>query len=644
MTSTPREIGTLIVVVLKANHLPNKRHIGKQDPYCVVTVNGDKRRTKAIKRGGQHPEWDEEIRFTLYEDTDDILERTLNADGTPPPPPPKDDRQGPKKIKGGKAMHMACFADDPREPDLIGETHVDLTEVLTKGETDDWFDLSHKDRFAGKVYLELTFWSNEKPPEKKTAPKAQKANKEYGGRGSFIPLGEGPASLAARPGSGARATSMHVNACAPDSISSSFRGSTSMANLDLYIAPYEQAADTPPVEALVDSFGRMALPNPHQRESFPPPQNGDGSHMQRQSSRMVSMSAMPPFHAENPNVYPHGRPLTPPGQASSFNTQYAPPPANGYIRHTGRGPRYSIPTSSSGFMPLPSSSSLVAGTESTIGGPPPSHIQVPFPSHFTGYAPSPSPAPNIPMSAAAPAPYASQFAPSPQPYPYQQYPPAPPATAPPLLQYPGQPPLPPPSVPPPAASAPPQTYDQYPPQPFSDGGGVSPHGAGSRPLPVNPQGYQQAGPQPPYPMGTTPAPSLTSMPTSGSYVAPQPMPPPPPSMPPSGSYVAQQGYAYQDVPPPPPLPVMSGPPQPLTHSGLARRRSSLPVPPGFGQQPAFVPMPPPPPTPGESPYDQSQQPPPQPPSHLPPSGSGLFPGPPPPLPVSLQQAQAQWAQ
>ena len=35
-------------------------------------------------------------------------------------------------------MKIACYADDPREPDLIGETEVDLTEVLTKGETDGW--------------------------------------------------------------------------------------------------------------------------------------------------------------------------------------------------------------------------------------------------------------------------------------------------------------------------------------------------------------------------------------------------------------------------------------------------------------------------------------------------------------------------
>ena len=102
----------------------------------MVTVNGEKRRTKAIKRGGQHPEWDEEIRFTLIEDTDDSLPRVTNgSDGVPPPLPPKDGPSS-RKIKGGTMMKLACYADDAREPDLIGEANVDLTEVLTKGETD----------------------------------------------------------------------------------------------------------------------------------------------------------------------------------------------------------------------------------------------------------------------------------------------------------------------------------------------------------------------------------------------------------------------------------------------------------------------------------------------------------------------------
>lgn len=106
-------------------------------------MNEEKRRTKAIKRGGQHPEWDEEFRFTVYEATDDELAMNSQLTDTPPPPPPKKGR--PKKIKGGNSMRLQCYADDPREPDLIGEAVVDLTEVLTKGETD------------GKLGLALVF-------------------------------------------------------------------------------------------------------------------------------------------------------------------------------------------------------------------------------------------------------------------------------------------------------------------------------------------------------------------------------------------------------------------------------------------------------------------------------------------------------
>lgn len=116
-------------------NLPNKRHIGKQDPYCLVELNGEKRRTKVIKRGGQHPEWDEEIRFTLYEDVA-ANPPPATQDGAPPPLPPKKSSKDMSDIQGGKFMSLACYAQDLKEPELIGETQVDLTEVLTKGETD----------------------------------------------------------------------------------------------------------------------------------------------------------------------------------------------------------------------------------------------------------------------------------------------------------------------------------------------------------------------------------------------------------------------------------------------------------------------------------------------------------------------------
>ena len=159
MKTIGREIGTLVVVVLKAvcdfnlstpfgyssllthnlqKNLPNKRNIGKQDPYCLVTLNDEKQKTKADKRGGQHPEWDQELRFTLFEDIEDGFGCPADGDGSPPPLPPKTPK-GPPRIAGGKFMKVTCFADDARDPTQIGETNVDLTEVLTKGETDGAF-------------------------------------------------------------------------------------------------------------------------------------------------------------------------------------------------------------------------------------------------------------------------------------------------------------------------------------------------------------------------------------------------------------------------------------------------------------------------------------------------------------------------
>ena len=131
--------------VLQRN-LPNKRHIGKQDPYCTVILDGEKRRTKAIKRGGQHPEWDEEIRFTLYEDEPSTAAGTATGGDVPPTPPKKDDK-APPSVRGGTSMSLMCHAEYLRDPEFIGDTKVDLTEVLTKGETDGSF-ASALTRFA----------------------------------------------------------------------------------------------------------------------------------------------------------------------------------------------------------------------------------------------------------------------------------------------------------------------------------------------------------------------------------------------------------------------------------------------------------------------------------------------------------------
>ncbi|KAF5388211.1 hypothetical protein D9615_000220 [Tricholomella constricta] len=660
MSSTPREIGTLIVVVLKANHLPNKRHIGKQDPYCVVTVNGEKRRTKAIKRGGQHPEWDEEIRFTLFEDTSDIVSKDAHGDGTPPPPPPKETR-GPKKIKGGKTMKLACFADDTREPDLIGETDVDLTEVLTKGETDEWFTLMNKDKFSGK----------EPPPEKKVTPKPAKS-KQYGGPGSFVPSGESPSG----PPNGAPHSSRIVSTGSPydhsrhnsDGIPSSLRASSSLAKLDLYVPPYERNKISP-VDKLANEFNEFGVSDHRRRDSFPPLRGGHTP--QPPSPGGYSTISSYPSHNYDQSVseasaysYDHS-----PHHTKTSGSHYQPPyqqydPQPAPYHPPARGPRHSIPTSSSGFMPLPTPSGFTPLSSHTpdptlFGGPPATYNVSQFNSQpvYTSQTPaSPNTDPYLVPSSSGTF-FPQQSFPQSQSFQYSQYAssttPAPHT----YMAAPGQGQL-------PAQPAAPQAYQSYAPTPAPslDPTAVSTlpqttslsssFGAGSRPLPQQPQVIYNQPPQvsaaysvpasgsSQQPINSfTPAPPGSAVfPANGVYQQPPPPPPPPIQYTvgqPQQPYVPN-GQSPAVIPPPPPPPLQSNRPNPST-----RRQSGLPQPPVLYQQapqPAYHPPPPPPPPPSE--FFMHPMPPP-PPSHVPAQNTPYHPGPPPNPPAPVD-TQGQW--
>ncbi|KAL1405816.1 hypothetical protein Q8F55_007494 [Vanrija albida] len=231
----PQELGTLIVVVARARNLPNKSRFGKQDPYCALTLGEEKRRTKPIKRGGQHPEWDEELRFTISQDVEDLLAASVEAsslkgkngslagkDGALPPLPSEEgvvtpqsmaqkSRAGAKKKAGVRSMKVQCFADAPKEPELVGECIVPIDEVLKKGEIDDWYELKYKDKYAGELYLELTFYSNAAPPVKRNVQ-----------RPGVLPA-TGPGALATPPRPGM---------------------TTSVSGYNLYIPPYSQPGRT----------------------------------------------------------------------------------------------------------------------------------------------------------------------------------------------------------------------------------------------------------------------------------------------------------------------------------------------------------------------------------------------------------------
>lgn len=175
-----RKLGTLVVVIIKAvsrygaaiaglvkltlglpiqRNLPNRQRIGKQDPYCSVTVGHQKSKTPAVKRGGQTPHWDAQLEFEIWETLGDEVPVVATESGGIAPAAAgaggaKDndaDLPGQATIgrtrakvengasgSGGKKkiMKIACYADDPREPELVGEAELDYGATLKKGEFD----------------------------------------------------------------------------------------------------------------------------------------------------------------------------------------------------------------------------------------------------------------------------------------------------------------------------------------------------------------------------------------------------------------------------------------------------------------------------------------------------------------------------
>ncbi|TFK49588.1 hypothetical protein OE88DRAFT_1632564, partial [Heliocybe sulcata] len=130
-------IGTLVVVVLKARHLRDKHSFYKQDPYAVISLNGVTRRTKADIKGGQHPVWDEELRFPVYKDSIDLH----------------------------RELKVECWSKEPKADDMIGQGKMNIEETLTTGEFDDWIQMYEPSGQArGEVYLEMTFYAAGPPP------------------------------------------------------------------------------------------------------------------------------------------------------------------------------------------------------------------------------------------------------------------------------------------------------------------------------------------------------------------------------------------------------------------------------------------------------------------------------------------------
>ncbi|WVN86238.1 uncharacterized protein L203_101399 [Cryptococcus depauperatus CBS 7841] len=471
----PKELGTLVVVIGKARNLPNKSRFGKQDPFCTIVIGEDKQKTKTIKRGGQHPEWDEEFRFAIFEDVEDVIQRSesqpesLNTSLNGKPIILSNNsgivtssglasKSRKQRKKGGKAMKISCYADDAKEPELVGECVVSIEEVLKKGEVDEWYEFLYKDKYSGELYLELTFFSNDPPPVKRNVPRPS------------IPV--------------------HAGNLAPSQGKPPVLNAGSISGANLYIPPYAQqigrVSFPGPKVTSSNSFEDLGLP-PRQHLSMPlPPAQSVQSSYQPEHTSSLSLSYHPsidvltrPMSSMTLNPATHNSPMSQtqiPSQASSSGlslghaySDYRPSVGEG-----SRAPWESMlpqfqPTISSTPHPRPLSTNDAISWEQTLRYEADqlwtSHTPIPRPTSgqvsavpeqlsSMGYIA----AQNQDQRGALPIP--PSLRPAAPPQSYSQLPPAPPAN-----YYPHQPPT--PAPPPLSHSAPPTnpavplTFGQY---------------------------------------------------------------------------------------------------------------------------------------------------------------------------------------
>ncbi|RCK58828.1 hypothetical protein Cantr_07884 [Candida viswanathii] len=127
--------GTLVVMVVRAKHLPNRRKLDKQSPYVVARIGIDAQKTEADFRAGQTPEWMHEMRFVLSREKKPILK-------------------------------IDVLDETKADPTPIGSAEIDASVIFTEPDSrengkyiyDRWFDLNFGGKRAGMISLEMTFY------------------------------------------------------------------------------------------------------------------------------------------------------------------------------------------------------------------------------------------------------------------------------------------------------------------------------------------------------------------------------------------------------------------------------------------------------------------------------------------------------
>ena len=139
--------GALIVKPISGKLTRDTEFMGKMDPYCVVKVGNQKKRTAVHHSAGKFPCWSDTLVFD--NPSEDLLT-------------------------------IECWdSDTASADDLVGSITIPLHNVYSSGKFLDWVNLLYKGKSAGQIRLEIEWCKNEKESTQQVSQNLMQAMPSY---------------------------------------------------------------------------------------------------------------------------------------------------------------------------------------------------------------------------------------------------------------------------------------------------------------------------------------------------------------------------------------------------------------------------------------------------------------------------------
>eukprot|EP00347_Sterkiella_histriomuscorum_P014805 403359458 len=124
--------GELQIKILQANMYRNTDWFKQMDPYVVLEFQGHQFRTKILNHAGKHPIWNESFTIHVNSMNDEIRLIVMDKDFGKP-------------------------------DDVVGSTNIKVSSLCFNNGSQDWFILDYKQKQAGQILLESTFYPSNVP-------------------------------------------------------------------------------------------------------------------------------------------------------------------------------------------------------------------------------------------------------------------------------------------------------------------------------------------------------------------------------------------------------------------------------------------------------------------------------------------------